>query len=176
VTDPDLTVAAARFVLGILPSEEIPRIADALLVGGSVFPSAVEVSGTRSAAMAEVGPSFVRLLQETGTAVPSRDEALRLLLRYHLTRIALRAVSPQQGLQSVMDEVVNPGELHGQTRQFVGDSHDAAWFVGAYWDYRELSERPDEVSVDGLKGEAAVLALDEHVVGRAAEWLAAHSA
>lgn len=90
----DLPIAAARYVMGSLPSSELVRIADALLDRG-IYSSAVgELATMRHPIMADAGPLFERVLQELHVEMPSWDDAVWILLRHHIGRIAYEDVAP----------------------------------------------------------------------------------
>jgi hypothetical protein len=60
------------------------------------------------------------------------------------------------------------------SKKYVWDSHGLEHLIGAYWSFDELESRPDEVSFRGLYGNAAVKALEQHMVELAEDWLRKH--
>ena len=133
----DLRLAAARYVLGDLPSEELARIADALLTEGVYSQAIGELATTRHLVMADAGPLFEQTLRDLNVDTPSREEAVWVLLRYHIGRIAYEDVAPREGLQSVLD-VYHRADLYTQNQTYVGDSHGIEHLIGAYWIYDDL--------------------------------------
>jgi hypothetical protein len=169
----DLRLAAAWWVLGGLPSWELPPIADALLDRGVYSRATAELASTRYPSMSEAGPLFERLLQENEIGLPSIDDAVWTLLRHHISQIALRAVPCRAGLQRVVD-VYYLADLFGRARHYVGASHGIEHLLGAFYGYDEL-EGTTEVSYQGNYGPATVLVWEDTVVLLAHEWLAAHA-
>ncbi len=165
---PDLTVVAARYALGIIPSWELPAVADALLDRGCDSRAAIELAILRYPTMADAGPLLERVLEEEGVSRPSVEDAVLTVLRCELDRIARRVVKPREGLERVM-KLVDSQDFHGKARVYVGDSHGLERLVGAYWSYDDL----DEMSRGGmLEGhDEARKELDEDVVRRAQEWM-----
>jgi hypothetical protein len=60
----DLKLAAARYVLGAVTSEELARIADTLLTEGVYSPAIGELGTTRGLVMAEAGSRFEQALRQ----------------------------------------------------------------------------------------------------------------
>lgn len=171
----DLHIAAARYVLGSLPSWEFPRIANALLDAGVYSQAVGELATTPNPTMSDAGPVFERALVEMRIELPSKEEAVWMLLRHFVEQLASRRVTGRKGLRAIIDvyNYVDPAE---KSRDYVGESHDIQHLVGAYWSYDDLEERPTEVSFHGRYGRDAVQALDEDVIRLAREWLEQHGA
>jgi hypothetical protein len=134
--------------MGTLPSWELREIADAVLDQGFYSPVIGELATMRHPVMANAGPLFERALQELHTEMPSREDAVWILLRHHIGRIASRDVSPREGLRFVVD-VYYLTDLYDKSREYVGDSHGIQQLIGYFWGYDDLEERPREVSFDG---------------------------
>jgi len=165
----DLTLAAARYVLGNVASEELARVADTLLTEGVYSQAIGELGTTRGLVMAEAGPLFEQALRDLNVDLPSPDEAVWVLLRYHIGRIAYEEVSPREGLQSVLD-VYNRAHLYGQSGTYVGDSHGIEQLIAAYWEYKFLHCESLETDLDAMR------TLDDTVVRAATEWVGQHGA
>jgi len=169
----DLKLAAARYVLGNVASEELARVADTLLTEG-VYSSAIgEFGTTRGLVMAEAGPLFEQALRDLNVDVPSPEEAVWVLLRYHIGRIAYAEVSPREGLQSVF-AIYDRAHLHEQSGTYAGDSHGIEQLIAAYWEYDCLHARPVGESLE--TDLEAIRALDDTVVRAATEWVGEHGA
>jgi len=175
VTKPnlDLQVIAARYVLGELSTCELARIADALLDQGIYSPAVGELATTRDLILADAGPLFEQVLQDLHAEIPSREDAVWILLRHHIGRIAYEDVAPRAGLRLVLD-VYNRADLQAQSRAYVGDSHGIQQLIGAYWEYDDLEVRPVGESLEPRA--EALQALDEAVVRLATEWVGEHGA
>jgi len=168
-----LKLAAALYVLGNATSDELARIADSLLTDGVYSPALGELGTTRRIVMAEAGPLFEQALHDLNVGMPSPDEAVWVLLRYHISRIAYEEVSPREGLQSVL-EVYNRANLHAQSQTYVGDSHGIEGLIGAYWEYDCLHARPAGESLE--TDLEAIRALDDTVVHAATVWVGGQGA
>ncbi len=114
------------------------------------------------------GDTWERLeavLEEMGVALPSRDEAVWIVLRHEIRMIVAGRTDPLEGVRWVgeLDLGVAP-------REYVGDSHGAAELVGAYHSLDDLDYR----GVRGRKRRREERALKAHIVEIARAWLAEH--
>lgn len=155
-------VLIARYVLGAAKSWELPGGADEIMNDGPGTPAIAELATMRNPIMAEAGPLFERVLKERGIQVPSRGEAICILLRRYLQGIAEGSTMPQEGLRLVMREVFYPGNLFEISKEPVGDSHDLEHLIGASYEYNDLYKSED------------VMKLNAEVVRLAQEWVQRH--
>ena len=169
-----LRVAAARYALGLLPSEAIPQVADDALKRGLYTDALGRLYDLRDPVMSEAGPLFESALRELGVAVPSRDAAIFILLKHHTGSIIEGLVPPYDGLRQIMQEVYYGGGAERKSTKYAGDAYGIHCLVGAYWAYDDLRGRPDEVSFAGKYGEEGIARLDEEVVKQAAAWHRRH--
>ena len=173
---PDLEIAAAKFALGIIQSWELPPIADAALNRGQYSDSLVELASLRGAIMSDAGPLFEASMAELKINAPSEDTAIQTVLTHYIQLIADETSSPYDGLHKMMQDVYYGADLYEKTNEYTGDSHGIQHLVGAYYGYDDLRERPHEVSFEDKYGDAAIGALDAHVIELAKEWLTQNAA
>src|SRR5256885_357677 len=93
-----MRVAAAKYALGPLRSEELPRLADGAIDRGLCSPTLAELWLTRNPTLREAGPLFEKALRELGIPVPDRGEAALTLLKYYTGRIVEGALLPEEGM------------------------------------------------------------------------------
>lgn len=167
----DLRHLAVRYRLGLQDSESLVRIADMLLEEKCYTPAVIELSILESPVMSEAGPLFERVCLELGITVPTKDEAVYELLRYHLETIVAGTCKPRAGLEAVMREIYFPHLAAEVCKEYVGDSRGLQHLIGAFWSYDELMERPAEVSWDGKYGAEAIARWEEFVRQHARGWL-----
>jgi hypothetical protein len=171
----DLNIAAAHYVLELLPSWELPNIATDALASGLDSPAVRQLGGLRETTMADAGPLFERMLADLNVGLPSSEQAVQRLLRHHIQELAQRRVSAREGLKKIV-ELSYLGERYEQSRMYAGEAYGIEHLIGARWAYDDLDTRPTEVSFQGLYGREAALALDEDVVRLAMDWLKQHGA
>ena len=99
----------------------------------------------------------------------SKDETVERELAGILRRIASGSVPPRDGLGELVE--LHLGQPQPDGVRYVGEEYGIAELIGIYWGYDDLEERPAEVSVAGLHGHKAMVALDAEVVRLARAWL-----
>jgi hypothetical protein len=165
-----LRLGAARYVLHVLPSDEIPGLADDALNAGVYTEALGRLYDMRFPSMWDAGPLFESALNELGIGVPNQDEAVLILLRHYIRSIIEGVLAPSEGLGRIMKDVYYPGNLHEKSAERMVDSHGIHQLVGVYWSYDDLWWRVDEVSSAGGYGEEAFVKLGEEVVEHATVW------
>jgi hypothetical protein len=166
-----VVVAAARYSLGVATSEELVETADETLAHGTYTLALGELAGTTNPVMADVGPLFERSLQELGVAHFSKEDAVWVLLRHYIGRIAQGMALPRVEFRRVLQGVYYPAELYQKSAKHVGDSHGLDQMIGCFYGYDDLEACPTEISFAGKYGDDAVLALDDEFVRQAKSWL-----
>ena len=165
---------AAQYRLGVISSDEIKDFASACLDAGQWSAAIDDIVTSAQPIMSDVGPALEQILAEQGVEVPDSEAAIWALLRFYLGDIASGAVPPRAGMQRVMEDVYYAADLYERTDKYVGDSHGLEKLIGNYYAYDDLEERPNEVSCDGLYGQAAIDALGKHIVEQARDWVEQH--
>jgi hypothetical protein len=155
---PSLTLAVARYVLGTLPSGDIPRIANDLLNRSIYADALVRLYDVKSPIMADVGPIFEVALEELSVDIPTRDHAWTILLRHHVRLILEGIVTPLDGLSDMMSEL-------GLRPPYSGDTQGINSLLRFYWQYDCLDEPW------AFRGRAAAVAkLDKELLSEASTW------
>ena len=170
----DLKHLAIRYRLGLLNTKVLIETADKLLEEGCDTPPVIQLVILESPTMAEAAPFFEKICAEYKVKIPTKDEAINELLRFHLEAIASGAIVPRKGLEVMMREIYYPFTADEPCKKYVGDSRGIEHLIGAYWGYDDLIERPHEVSCDGKYGAAAIAAWEELVRQDARNWLQKH--
>ncbi len=173
---PDLNLAAAKYVLGLIPSWELPPIADAALNRGQYSDSLGELAYLRDPVMSDAGPLFEASLVELNIPLPPKDTAIQVVLIRCIRRIADQLDPPYEGLCNMMQDVYYRAMWDEKPKQFQGDSRGIEHLIGAYYYYDDLRELPYEASSDEQCGAGAIAALDVRVIELAREWLSQHAA
>src|SRR5262245_20523581 len=84
----DLDVAAARYALALLPSWSLPEIATQALTRDRDSSASRALAGLVGPSMSEAGPLFERMLEELHVHLPSREDAVRFLIRHCIQELA----------------------------------------------------------------------------------------
>jgi hypothetical protein len=166
---PELRVAAARYVLGDLPSWEMPQFADRLAELDICSTAISDLATMREPIMSDAGPLFEQILRESAIDLPSVDESLEIVLRLYVSQIASRVIGPRPGLRSIAN-IYYSANLYDRSRHDVGDSHGLEHLLASFYLYDDT----EECSLEDKNGPEAHRALDEDVVRQANDWLEAH--
>ncbi len=174
-----IELLAARYRLGLATAQDAVQSAVCALLEGRDSESLRILSGEiladeSSVSIRELGSLLERTLQELDVALPDTEGAYWIVLRHHLSQIAGGEVSPRAGTEAIIAEVYMPRDNTQSDEEYAGESLGIAQLLGNYWSFDELEARPDEVSVDGLFGAAALDALEAHMRADAEKWLAIH--
>ena len=160
-----LHALAARLVLGLTRTDVVREFADALLAAGVYDADLVDVVERGDLRVEELAPSFLRFAAAHGFRDASERGAAYTLARFHLRAIVARHVDPKQGLLDLYREVYEGARLHERTSQYVGDSMDLHYLIGARWEYDDIPIYESDVR----------LAHDERVRELAALWLSSNA-
>jgi hypothetical protein len=115
----DLGIAAAKFALGKLTSEEAIAAASVALDGGTYSESLGQLLG-QEPVWSEVGPLFERALAELNVSVPSRTGALSIIARDFARQISAGNLTPYEGARRIWWEVANEPDADRSLLVFVG--------------------------------------------------------
>ena len=99
----NMEVITARWVLDLLPSEEIPKVATEALVEGFDTPSLRIIAGISNPVLSEIKPIFEKALQELQIAKSSREEAALILSRHYAQQIINGIITPYEGASENME-------------------------------------------------------------------------
>lgn len=98
-----MEIVAAKWALGLLPSDALPRLATAALEAGLDTPSLRLVAGELHPTRDETGVLFDEALDELGVDVPDRSRAALIVAKEYATQIADGIVSPFQGARQIWE-------------------------------------------------------------------------
>ncbi|MCX6927519.1 MAG: hypothetical protein NT154_30580 [Verrucomicrobia bacterium] len=167
----DLQHLAVRYRLGLLHTDSLITVADALLEEGRDTSAVIELSMLESPIMHDAAPLFERLCTEAGVRIPTKDQAVSDLLRFHMEALASGARPAREGLQIIMEEIYWPYLASEPCKEYVGDKWGLQHLIGAYWGYDELPEFPQDASSGGKYGFEAIAQWQQFVRQQAQEWL-----
>jgi hypothetical protein len=170
----ELALAAARVALGQATAADLKSAASAAIDAGLVTPDIAALAMLGDHTLSEAEPIFRKALGNLGIEVPGIEEATWILLRAHVQGIAARTTDPDQGLRDML-AVFNAADLPGQSRDYVGDSHDLQALIGLYWEIDEVLARRSEVGFNRQYG-ASLDRLRQQVVDEATNWISRHAA
>lgn len=109
----------AKYRLGLLASGELPEIATQALASGKDSPALRQLAGADADDMGEVRRLFERTLHELGLAVPSQDEAGKVVTKSIARDVLNGSEQPYDGAKKMWRLYVQNPSLH-ELKPFVG--------------------------------------------------------
>lgn len=165
----------ANYVLGNVDEQDLIHIATNALVEGYDSPSLRILAGESDTANPfEINSIFKSVLRELEVELPTEDEAIMMLLCYHIEKIAEGRTPPRERMETIMEEIYYPGKLFEKEKEFVGESHDLNHLIGCYYSYDDIEERPKKWILGRLSDKKSMKALDQEMIEHAKEWLKRH--
>lgn len=149
--DDDLDLSRARWALGMIGSDELPRIALRALEDGVASSAMERLAGLTVVEHDEAPELFERALQELGRRRLSKAEALYELARYAAERIVRQEIGPYDGAKLIWEATLQSGVDHQHTldpfiyaaSEYEDRPEDRGHFSEAIMrEARELASRP----------------------------------
>lgn len=125
---------AARWVLGLARGEELRQAADRALTEGTYAPALDELASMREPAMSEVAHLVEPAFAELGTALPTRESAVRIVAIEHARAIVDATCTPYEGARRIVADVADDCCARGD--------HSLDPFL--YWEDEHQSADEDE--------------------------------
>src|SRR5262245_39551219 len=97
----DLDLTEARFVLGLITSDQLPRIATGLLASGTKSKSLVQLQSLSGDELPDALGLFQDALSELGRGRMSKEAALRQFTKDISTQIVKREIAPYDGAKLI---------------------------------------------------------------------------
>lgn len=174
---PNLSLAAARFALELVSSEELVKLADDLLTNGVYSYSLGELYSIRSPNLAVVSPLFISALKEMGISLPSREEAARTLVKGSLSDIAEGNVTPFEGLTHLLGVINTTRQYQDRlVTQAILDFCDCGEVFRWMDEYDYLTAVGEEEYIGADASERRLAALNSQVAAFSDRWLCEHVA
>jgi hypothetical protein len=133
----EFQLVVARFVLGVIPSDELPPAADRALTNGVYSDALMQLAGS-GPERAEVAPLIRKTVTELGVPWPSKRDAAWLLTRSCVGRM-ISDFRPAEAL-ALLRDVVEAARDVLPNKDHVGDGLDVARLYGLFWSYTEPTE------------------------------------
>jgi hypothetical protein len=181
-----LRLLAAEFSLGMLPSWDVPPIADRTLSAGVYSDAVFELASTVYPTSGDVGPLIDKALGELGIAAPARTEAIWLAARAYVQ--AILEPAPGADLHAGLGRLMELSQLVGTelpgisaadiglpNANYAGSNIDAAALYGLADAYHYVAQDFDAEQATHVAREASRRAeIDERVIREAKRWLQRH--
>lgn len=111
----------AKYVVGKLNTEDLVQFADQKLTDGVYSEHLLNIMDDGPEHWNPVSEYFESFVEEKGYAVPSFEQAVWVLLRYHILLISQGNVSPSKQFRQLLDDIES-FDLHKGIKKYVGDN------------------------------------------------------
>jgi hypothetical protein len=168
---PELRVAAAEYVLGLLDAEEIPRLAEGLVDADMITPTVADLYLTKQPNLRDHGWKLVKMLRELRLTLPGEQDAFRICLRHHLHLLGERIIEPEEVARRFLRLYRHIEARREGVRKF----ESIIWGIGCYsYSYEDRWNGLAELTAARARGEESLLSMDHLVRKLGQEWLQEH--
>jgi len=137
-----LAVGLADYVLGTVAPHDLPALALRALLEGEESSSLAALAGVSPATYDpwEVEELLSDALRELGTLLPSRDDAVQVIIDDTIDRALAGEMSPVGAVSRIVNGAYYASGAAERDSTVAGDSLDLAEIVGLYWAYDEVDQ------------------------------------
>jgi hypothetical protein len=104
-------IVAARWALGLIPSQALPQLATDALEAGLDSPSLRQLAGELHPTLESSGPVFEEILDKIGVGIPDRSRAGLILAKAFAAQITEGTLTPYEGARSIWRLQINTGAV-----------------------------------------------------------------
>lgn len=162
-----LRAVAARYVLGNADGTTLVQAADTLLDAGIYSWSIGELATNPRPTLRDVGPLFESALKELVIPLPSPEESVRTLLRWHLCGMIEGRESPFRAIARLRDELSYPLRFD----RGLSNLEPQLRFIDLWYSYDDLHEAVEAGYVSREEAERQAAEVDNEFLGHARSWM-----
>jgi len=126
-------IFTAKYVLGRISSKDILGYVDRKLTEGSYLDSYLYIIDAEFKTMPVLGPLLEAAIKEAGMTIPSFNEAVWIMLKYHINLMASGSVDAQKQFSILLYDI-EVFDLHKGIKKYVGDNIGISLLYGLYYD------------------------------------------
>lgn len=124
---------AIRYAAGILHTKDILEYVNAQLDKGEWSDVYLEILDCDPKGWICTSTLFEKYLKEIGVVIPTLEDAVRSLVRYHIVLIASGTVTPCEQFRELLEEIANY-DYYSKTQNYVGDNLGIHQMYGWYYE------------------------------------------
>ena len=173
-TDYPYPVLLARRELLTMSASDYQRMALHLIETGHDCSALHDLAWDTVISSSDAAHLFKSAAAQLGLALPTRKQAVEILLRYHATRILSGECSPAEGITNMRREAYLPEVSKHPSAREIGDQYDMQDFIYAYYMLGDLRDWPTVNGFNGLYGDEAKQAFDDEIRRMCRSWLERH--
>lgn len=169
-----LRLAAAKYSLNLARSEELTEVANVLLDEGIYSHALGELATSRYPIMREVAPLFESALRELTVPIPSKEDAVRILVREYIFELVEGCQTPFKSLLRLWTELYQPLLFDPVAKEieYYGKCQN---LISCFYEYEDIMTLAEEEYVGTGEGRQRLAAFDRQVTEFAATWMRENS-
>lgn len=169
-----LRLAAAKYSLNLASSEELTEVAHVLLDEEIYSYALGELATSRYPIMREVAPLFESALRELAVPTPSKEDAVRILVREYIFELVEGCQTPFECLLRLWTQLYQPllSDPVAKEIEYYGTCKS---LISFFYEYQDLATLEEDVYLDSEEGRHRLAALDRQVTEFAATWMRENS-
>lgn len=169
---PKLKYHSALMTLGKMNREEICNLLSDLMNLGVYEDEFFDIEDAKTAL--DFTSSAEKLFKKMGFLFQDKDEAIWVILAYHIKKMTNEKSDVFTELQKLIDDVYWNYDFYSKTKKFLGDSHDIQHLIGGYWEYDDIKERFGETICRKEDNIEEINNLKQETLKTAKQWLIKH--
>ncbi len=140
----------AKYVADRFETEDLVKFADQKLTEGIYSEYFLRILDEDPQIWSPVSGYFELAVKELGYKIPTFDEAIWRLLKYHITLISKGDVSPSKQLREMLGDIER-FDLHKDIKEYVGDNIGISRLYGWYHeDYCSIEETDSSIFEESI--------------------------
>lgn len=149
MNEPD-HIFAAKYVLSVISTKDIVAFADRKLSEGKYSDTYLDIIDADLKVWSELAPLLEMALKESGLVIPDEEQAVWIMLKYHIGLIESGSVNPKEQFGRLLQDIEKFDLTKGITK-YVGDNVGIELMYG--WFYEDYES--DRAINEGIKSECA---------------------
>lgn len=147
----DDKIFIARYIAGKLDTEDLVEFANGKLADGVYSDHFLSILDETPKIWVPISDHFEEAVKEMGCEMPSFDDAIWRLVKYHITLISKGSVSPTKQFREMLNDIEG-FSLHDGIKEYVGDNIGISRMYGWYHeDYCSIEETDAGIFEESLK-------------------------
>lgn len=126
-------VFIAKYVVSRFETEDLVKFADQKLTAGIYSEHFLSILDEDPKVWDSVSGYFELAVKELGHQIPTFDEAVWILLKYHISLIGKGEVNPTKQFRELLEDI-SRFDLHKDIKKYVGDNIGISRMYGWYHD------------------------------------------
>ena len=158
------TLTISQYAVKVLSTEDLIGYANKKLDGGTYSDHLLSIIDQEYKDWNSTANYFEKFCTEQGLKIPSFDDAIMQLIKFHLKAISIEKHDPLERFGMLLEDIEHY-DFYGVTKKYVGDSIGIHYLYGLYYEVDDLSDDEKEKGLKEIK---------ERMIEESSKWLENH--